>query len=56
MKIEYFYTGHCISLPGDCIVTIQHLKAESPEQAMEIAEEFFPVKAQSVEVWKCCDT
>lgn len=54
--MENYYTVHCISLPGDCIVTIQNLRAESPEQAMQYAEEFFPVKAQSVEVFKCSDT
>lgn len=46
-----YYTVHCISLAGDCIVTIQHLRADSPDDAMKLAEEYFPVDAQSVEEW-----
>lgn len=50
-----YYTVHCISLAGDCIVTIQHLRADSPDEAMKLAEEYFPVDAQSVEEWGPCD-
>lgn len=51
-----YYRVHCTSLDGETEITIDHLAAPSDESAMEIAETFYPVRAQSAEVFKCSDT